>query len=59
MLIINKDLKENLIELKKDKEVFHKYIKAFYDIEKVKETFKGEEEFKIIEEYIKKEDDNN
>lgn len=56
---MNNDLKENLIELKKDKEVFHKYIKAFYDIEKVKETFKGEEEFKIIEEYIKKEDDNN
>ena len=56
---MNNDLKENLIELKKDTEVFRKYIKAFYDIEKVKDTFKDEEEFKIIEEYIKKEDDNN
>ncbi len=54
---MNNELIEEINALKNDKEVFKLYLKAFNDIEKVKETFKDKNEYKIIEEYLKKEDD--
>ena len=55
---MNNDLKEEIIELQNNKKVFYEYIKAFYNIEKVKETLNNTEEFKKIEEFMKKEDNN-
>lgn len=52
------NLDEEIIELKNDKKVFYEYIKAFYNIDKVKEEFKNNDDFKLIEELMKKENDN-
>lgn len=52
------DLYNKIEELKNNKRVFYEYIKAFYNIEKVQDMMKDKEEFKIIQEFIKKEDDN-
>ncbi len=56
-MTLNHDLEKELIELKQDKKVFYEYIKAFYEIEKVQDTYEEDEEFKRIKDYIKNEDD--
>ena len=55
---MNDELKQELEELKKDKIEFSEYIKAFYNIEKVQDNYKNTDEFKIIEKFIKNENDN-
>ncbi len=50
------ELKKKLEELKKDNKVIKDYIKCFYDIEKVKETYSENEDFKKIEEYLNNEE---
>jgi len=55
---MNDELKQELEELKQDKTVFSEYIKAFYNIEKVQDNYKNTDEFKIIEKFIKNENDN-
>ena len=54
---MNDELKQELEVLKNDKQVFKEYIKAFYDIEKVQDNYKDTDEFKRIEEFIKKGND--
>ena len=51
------ELEEEIIKLKENKRVFYEYIKAFYNIDKVKEEYKNNDDFKKIEELIKKEND--
>ena len=51
------ELKEEIVVLKNNKKVFYEYLKAFYNIEKVRDTMKDKDEFKYIEELLKKEDD--
>ncbi len=53
-----KELEEEIIKLKQNKRVFYEYLKAFYNIEKVREDFKNIDDFKKIEELLKKENDN-
>ncbi len=51
-------MEDKIEELKENKRVFYEYIKAFYDIEKVKETMQIEDDYKIVEDFIKKEEGN-
>ena len=57
--IMNLDkLEEEIVKLKQNNRVFYEYLKAFYNIEKVKEEYKNKDDFKRIEELLKKENDN-
>ncbi len=51
-------LEEEIVKLKQNNRVFYEYLKAFYNIEKVREDFKNIDDFKKIEELLKKENDN-
>jgi len=51
------ELYNEIEELKQNDKVYYEYIKAFYNIEKVKEIMQEEDEYKIVEEFMKKEDD--
>ncbi len=50
------DLDEKIKELKKDKKAIKDYLECFYDIEKVKEVFKDNEELKKIEKALRDND---
>jgi len=48
------DLNDKIKELKDDKNAIKDYLKCFYEVEKIREAFSEKEEFKKIEEYLRK-----
>lgn len=49
---MTKEVQDKINELKKDKNIFIKYIKSFIKIEKVKSLYKNDLEFKKIEKFV-------
>lgn len=50
-------IKEIIDKDKEDTSSYQKYIKSFCDSKKAKELFKDDEEFKLLEKSLKKEDE--